>query len=104
MTEGAPGSRPARGNRKAIPVTCALHRGPQGFANPVGIPPRWGLSSLDWHVHAVDEDADHPCGVYLARCGHQLRKANTLYDDPPSRICPSCARWSSRGTPPRGAA
>ncbi|MBV9163151.1 MAG: hypothetical protein JO309_15390 [Pseudonocardiales bacterium] len=33
MTEGAPESRPTRDNRKAIPVSCALHRGPRGFAN-----------------------------------------------------------------------
>jgi hypothetical protein len=25
--------QPARARRKAIPVTCALHRGPEGFAN-----------------------------------------------------------------------
>ena len=64
--------------------------------HPVGIAARWGLSSLDWHAHAIDEKADHPSGVYLARCGHRLGKANTLYDDPPSRICPSCARWTER--------
>jgi hypothetical protein len=31
--------------------------------HPVSVPPRWGLSSLDWHAHALDEDADHPYGV-----------------------------------------
>lgn len=31
--------------------------------HPVSVPPRWGLSSLDWHVHALDEDVDHPYGV-----------------------------------------
>lgn len=25
--------RPARARRKAIPVTCRLHKGPEGFAN-----------------------------------------------------------------------
>jgi hypothetical protein len=34
MAEGATASAP-RGNRKAIPVTCAVHRGPRGFANLV---------------------------------------------------------------------
>ncbi|MGB6161297.1 MAG: hypothetical protein WCF33_04480 [Pseudonocardiaceae bacterium] len=27
------GNRPSTGRRKAIPATCALHRGPIGFAN-----------------------------------------------------------------------
>jgi hypothetical protein len=34
MTEGATANA-SRENRKAIPVTCALHRGPRGFANLV---------------------------------------------------------------------
>jgi hypothetical protein len=34
MAEGATASAP-RENRKAIPVTCAVHRGPRGFANLV---------------------------------------------------------------------
>jgi hypothetical protein len=33
MTDYTPESRPARENRKAIPVSCAVHRGPRGFAN-----------------------------------------------------------------------
>jgi len=110
MADGATAGA-SRENRTAIPVSCALHRGPRGFANlvvekqgseivldphvcdwrvrdhfrrrcrdgpvrgspqvappvsatpapprpepagerqPVGITPRWGLSSLDWHTH-----------------------------------------------------
>ncbi|HWR49356.1 MAG TPA: hypothetical protein VN327_17360 [Pseudonocardiaceae bacterium] len=34
MTEGATAGA-SRDNRKAIPVTCALHKGPRGFANLV---------------------------------------------------------------------
>lgn len=34
MPEGATANAP-RDNRKAIPVTCALHQGPRGFANLV---------------------------------------------------------------------
>ncbi len=34
MTEGATAGA-SRENRKAIPVSCALHRGPRGFANLV---------------------------------------------------------------------
>ena len=32
MTEGATAGA-SRENRRAIPVSCALHRGPRGFAN-----------------------------------------------------------------------
>lgn len=52
--------------------------------------PRWGVSALDWRSHAVDETADHPPGVYVARCGHQLRGAATLYDEAPGWMCLSC--------------
>jgi hypothetical protein len=34
MAEGATASA-SRENRRAIPVTCAVHRGPRGFANLV---------------------------------------------------------------------
>jgi hypothetical protein len=34
MADGATASAP-RESRKAIPVTCAVHRGPRGFANLV---------------------------------------------------------------------
>jgi hypothetical protein len=68
---------------------------------PVRISPRWGLSSLDWYAHAIDEDADHPYGVYVARCGHRLLTAATLYEDPPppGRICLSCIGRSDRTVP-----
>jgi hypothetical protein len=39
---------------------------------PVSPSPRWGLSPLDWHAHAIDELTHHPIGVYVARCGHRL--------------------------------
>ena len=37
-----------------------------------------------------------PIGVYLARCRHRLMRVTTLHESPPSRICSSCARWSTR--------
>jgi hypothetical protein len=46
--------------------------------HPVGIPPRWGLSSLDWHAHVIDEDTDHPYGVYVARCRQRLFMGTSL--------------------------
>jgi hypothetical protein len=54
------------------------------------------VSSADWHAHAVDEDADDPHGVYVARCGHWLRGAATLYDEVPDWMCLSCLRLSDR--------
>jgi hypothetical protein len=38
------------------------------LVDPVGVPPRWGLSSVDARAHTIDEDADHPAGAYIARC------------------------------------
>lgn len=56
---------------------------------------KWGLSVLDWHAHAIDENADHPIGVYVARCGHRLMMVTTLHESPPSRICAECGRAQS---------
>lgn len=64
----------------------------------MGAAPRWvwAVSDRDWHAHAVDGRVYHPD---VARCGHQLPNAKTLYSEPPTRICPSCAyclwgRWA----------
>ncbi|MGH3772324.1 MAG: hypothetical protein ACRDRW_13165 [Pseudonocardiaceae bacterium] len=72
----------------AMPGVCEAH--------PVGLAPRWGVSSLDWRSHAVDEDADHPYGVYIARCGQGLFMGAALYDEPPPGgwMCLSCLRWT----------
>jgi hypothetical protein len=60
ITEGATASA-SRDNRKAIPVSCALHRGPRGFANLVERKLN-GEIVLDPHVTGacviiLDEDA-----------------------------------------------
>lgn len=47
-TEGATASA-SRDNRKVIPVSCALHRGPRGFANLV-VEKRDGEIVLDPHA------------------------------------------------------
>jgi hypothetical protein len=77
---------------------------PASEGHPVGVAVRWGLSSLDWHAHAIDEDADHPYGVYVARCGQRLFMGTSLHDEPPGWICLSCLRWTGPRTPPRGTA
>ena len=53
----------SRDNRRAIPVSCALHRGPRGFANLV-VEKQSGEIVLDVHVTGacviiliLDEDA-----------------------------------------------
>ncbi|MGH3719849.1 MAG: hypothetical protein ACRDRI_13630 [Pseudonocardiaceae bacterium] len=68
-------------------------------------PARWGVSSLDWRSHAVDEDVDHPYGVYIARCGQGLFMGATLYDEPPPAgwMCLPCLRSIERGDTGSGA-
>ena len=62
MAEGATANA-SRENRKAIPVTCALHRGPRGFANLLAAERKHdGDIVLDPHVTGVcamilEEDA-----------------------------------------------
>ncbi|MGH3772523.1 MAG: hypothetical protein ACRDRW_14200 [Pseudonocardiaceae bacterium] len=63
-------------------------------------PPRWGVSSLDWQSHAIDEEADHPYGVYIARCGQGLFMGAALYDEPPPGgwMCLPCLRSTGSGS------
>lgn len=77
----------------------APQRDEPGAGHPVGVPPRWGLSSRDWHSHAIDEDTHHPYGVYVARCGQRLFMDTSLHDQPPGWICLSCLRWTDPRTP-----
>jgi hypothetical protein len=61
ITEGATANA-SRDNRKAIPVSCALHRGPRGFANLVVERKHNDEIILDPHVTGacviiLDEDA-----------------------------------------------
>jgi len=58
--------------------------------------PSWVLSPLDWRAHAVDPAADHPLGVWIARCGHHVNAAAPLCAQPPGHRCPNCARWVTR--------
>jgi hypothetical protein len=72
-------------------------REPQLWENnvdPLTMAPRWALCPLDWHAHAVDAWADHPPGVCIIRCGHQLSGSTPLYDVPQGWQCERCARWS----------
>jgi hypothetical protein len=60
MAEGATGGA-SRENRTAIPVSCALHRGPRGFANLV-VEKQGSEIVLDPHVTGAcmiifDDDA-----------------------------------------------
>ncbi|MGH3722485.1 MAG: hypothetical protein ACRDRI_27365 [Pseudonocardiaceae bacterium] len=59
-------------------------------------PPRWGVSSLDYHTHAVEEDAEHTDAVYVARCGQLLFRGAVLYIEPPpgGSMCPTCPPWT----------
>ncbi|MGH3831829.1 MAG: hypothetical protein ACRDRS_15515 [Pseudonocardiaceae bacterium] len=66
-------------------------------SHPVVGAPRWGVSAQDWQSHALDEGAEHPDGVYVARCGQRLAAGTTLYDEPPGWMCVSCLRHTQRG-------
>lgn len=62
MAEEGATANASRANRTAIPVTCALHRGPRGFANLVVEKKDNGDIILDPHVTGacviiLDEDA-----------------------------------------------
>jgi hypothetical protein len=46
---GAAAPKPPRSDRKVIHATCALHRGPAGFANVV-VSKRDGMIELDMHA------------------------------------------------------
>ncbi|MGH3865217.1 MAG: hypothetical protein ACRDQ4_03600 [Pseudonocardiaceae bacterium] len=48
MADGATAGA-SRANRRAIPVTCAVHKGPRGFANLV-VEKQGGEIILDPHV------------------------------------------------------
>lgn len=52
----------------------------------------WGLSILDFQAHAIDLLADHPVGVYRARCGHLLMVVTELCEQPSGRACAECER------------
>jgi hypothetical protein len=62
--------------------------------DPLTIPPRWALCPLDWHAHAIDPYADHPLGLWIARCGHRLSGGTPLYDVPQGHRCPRYFRRS----------
>ncbi|MGH3829354.1 MAG: hypothetical protein ACRDRS_02715 [Pseudonocardiaceae bacterium] len=65
-------------------------------SQPVGGAPRWGVSSQDWQSHAIDEGAEHPEGVHVARCGQRLARDTTLYREPPGWMCVACLRHTER--------
>jgi len=56
----------------------------------------WGVSSLDWRSQAIDEDADHPYGVYVARCGQRVFMGASLYDEAPGWMCLACLRQTEQ--------
>jgi hypothetical protein len=68
--------------------------GGQAQVPSLTIAPRWALCLRDWQAHAIDAWADHPLGLWIARCGHRLSGSTPLYDVPQGHQCPSCAQWS----------
>ncbi|MGH3808395.1 MAG: hypothetical protein ACRDRU_17590 [Pseudonocardiaceae bacterium] len=67
--------------------------------------PRWGVSSLDYHSHAVDPGAEHPVAGFVAYCGQLVFRDATLYEEPPpgggtSRPCARCHSTFLSDAPP----
>jgi hypothetical protein len=93
---GQPGAaRQPPGPRPALPPVL---RG-QGAESVSG--PQRGISMLDvQNAPAAARCSRFPGSddPYVARCGHRLMMVTvtTLRDNPPSRICVSCARWADR--------
>jgi hypothetical protein len=74
------------------PSSTGKWRAPAAHSVAEGHPMNWGLSILDFQAHAIDPLADHPVGVYRARCGHLLMAVTELCEQPPGRVCPECER------------
>jgi len=70
-TTDAPTTQPTSNNRKVIHSTCALHRGPAGFANVV-VSKRDGTIEFDPHVTGA-------CVLTLAEDEAVLRDALTRW-------------------------
>lgn len=88
----APATTPVIHNPRQIPGDRDA-----GRHNDMGLltmTPRWALCPLDGQAHAVDAWADHPSGIWIARCGYRLPGSTGLHDDPPGQQCSTCARWS----------
>jgi hypothetical protein len=77
------GERETEGGDKGHPVPDLLT-----------VAPSWAFCPLGWQAHAIDAWADHPAGVWIARCGYQLSGGTPLYDVPQGQQCASCAKWS----------
>jgi hypothetical protein len=62
--------------------------------NPHTIIPHWAFCPLGWHAPAINTWADHPLGVWIARCRHQLSGSTPLYDLPHGQPGARCAKWN----------
>ncbi|MGH3985681.1 MAG: hypothetical protein ACREX8_04905 [Gammaproteobacteria bacterium] len=55
--------------------------------------PRWARSPLDYRMHLLLPEGDHPSGLLKARCGHLLLMVITQHDQPPPGLpCERCGR------------
>jgi hypothetical protein len=89
-----PDRKPAvQGTVTVVRVTATTHTTDDPHPNP---PPSWALNPQDWRAHAIDTDADHPYGLWVARCGCRIVATANLHETPPGWMCMSCARWTDR--------
>ena len=94
ITTQAPATKPLTHSSLRATGDHEAEGSPQTHPDPLTMVPRWALCPLGWQAHAIDPWADHPRGVWIARCGYQLSGSTSLHDDPPGQPCPACSRWS----------
>jgi hypothetical protein len=70
--------------------------------DPLIMAPRGPCARSTCRPMPFDAWADHPPGMWIARCGHQLSGGTPLYDVPQGQQCPTCARWSPMTEPRAG--
>lgn len=51
---------------------------------------QWGFSVLDLSRHAINNQRNHPLGVFKADCGHLLPIVAPMTDEPYGRLCQEC--------------
>lgn len=65
---------------------------------------QWGLSSLDWRSHAIDETRHHTIGVRKVECGHLLRTVTQYGRLSAPQRSPVLRRRRAPGQGPAGSA
>jgi len=68
--------------------------------HPLTTPPRWSLSPLDWHAHAIDTNADHPIGLWIAAAVTASSAASVCKTPRPATAVQSASGGAPRNQEP----